>query len=252
VDVGVFSSYDGDLAQINRLLEEDGGRLNAQVQGYTRVDTVIVDGCTLLHLAAWRGHDAVVARLLGLGANMGLRNAYGDCATHWACERNRASCLALLLDAGASFNERAGYLLWTRLMVAASHGATECVQALLGRGGDTLELDATTGTGETALHKAAHKSHDQIIQLLLQAGANPTIRNNNGRTPLAIARTSGHQPCIVLLQASIAASHATCSLLKARALLDAALAIPKARTDAADKGDPPALQQEKALAAAPA
>jgi hypothetical protein len=41
-------------------------------------------------------------------------------------------------------------------------------------------------------------------------------------------------------------------LLKARALLDAALAIPKARTDAADKGLPPALQQEKALAAAPA
>ncbi len=44
------------------------------------------------------------------------------------------------------------------------------------------------------------------------------------------------------------------TLLKARALLDAALAIPEARKDAADKGEPQAVQQQQqeAIAAAPA
>jgi hypothetical protein len=102
-----------------------------------------------LHLAAWRGHDAVVARLLGLGADVGLRDSSpnGYMATHWACVRDRVSCLALLLDAGASFNERGGNA-WTPLMKAAWNGATECVKLLLARGGDALELDGVSRSGD--------------------------------------------------------------------------------------------------------
>jgi hypothetical protein len=51
---------------------------------------------------------------------------------------------------------------------------------------------------------------------------------------------------------SITAAHCARSLLKCRALIDTALAVPKARKDSADKGEPPALQQEKAIAVAPA
>jgi hypothetical protein len=228
----------GNLAAVNRLVEEDGGRLNAR--GF-------FDKTPLME-AAQRGHDAVVARLLELEADVGSVDNDGRTAAHWACVHNHASTLALLLDDGASINAHDNHAR-TPLIMAGYHGATDCVKLLLARGGDALELNATDNCGDTALHEAAHRNRATIIQLLLQAGANPTIRNNQGRTLLDLTTNA---QCIALLQSSLAASHAARALLKHRALIDAAYAIPKARNDAADKGEPPAIQQEKALAAAPA
>lgn len=104
-------------------------------------------GCTPLMLAAFRGHDTVVARLLALKADVGLQSlAYGGhFATHWACCGKHASALALLLDAGASFNARTDWS-WTPLMKAVSFGATDCVALLIARGGDALDMDTTSST----------------------------------------------------------------------------------------------------------
>jgi hypothetical protein len=246
------AAYDGNLARINSLVAEDGRRLNAQIQGDMWVDGWPVEGCTPLHLAALKEHDAVVARLLGLRADVGLRDdVHGLTAAHCACYRNRASSLGLLLDAGSSINARSS-CGQTPLIVAAHNGATDCVKLLLARGGDALELDAVSNAGNAAMLLAAQWGHAKTVQLLLQAGANPTIRNNSGNTPLYYAQLLVHQSCIVLLEPAMAEPQRPRSLLKARALLDAAHAIPKARTDAADKGQPPAVQQEEALATAPA
>lgn len=174
-------------------MQEDGRRLNAQIQGggVTVDKWYDVKGCTPLVLAAYKRHDTVVARLLALGADVGLRNALGDQAAHWACRGASARTLRLLLDAGAAFNERnkAGY---TPLTCAALqkfwYGATACVKLLLRRGGAALELDAQENYGWTALHLVARDGFSPILKLLLHAGADPTIRNNNGCTPLAKAR----------------------------------------------------------------
>ncbi len=230
----------GDLAELDRLLEEDGRRLNTQTDY----------GETPLTCAAMHGRDAVVARLLALGADVGLRDRYGNSAAHRACYGKHWSTLTLLLDAGAPFNARENEG-WTPLMLAAEQGAARCVAVLVDRGGDALELDAVENEhGWTALHLAAidDRLHLQILPLLLDAGANPTIRDSYGDTPLDVAQRKG----IALLEAAIAEPQRPRYLLKARDLLDAALAISEARKDAADKGEPPAVQREQAVAVAPA
>lgn len=50
-----------------------------------------------------------------------------------------------------------------------------------------VAVDATTATGDTALHAAAQQGLEAVIQLLTQRGANIEIANKRGLTPLAVA-----------------------------------------------------------------
>lgn len=132
----------GDEQEVVRLVREDGRRLNAQVQGRNaKVGQWFVEGCTPLVLAAWKGHDALVARLLGMGADPPLLTCGGWEAAQWACRGNGASSLALVLDAGNSFNAR-DEQNGTPLMTAAIYDATACAKLLIDRCGSALDLDA--------------------------------------------------------------------------------------------------------------
>lgn len=218
------AAYYGDIEAIDRLLQEDAGLLNAQFRGRPSVLLTGHDAaeCTPLMLAAYRGHDAVVARLLAVGANTNLQSHYGCHATNWACKDNHASTLTLLLDAGTPIkSERRGS--WSAFKEAGLYGYTDCVAVLLDRGGDALEIDdSVTYWRSTVLIHATEHGPTQIVRLLLQAGADPTIENWRQHTPLDDAQRLNHQPCIAILEAAVAEPQRPRSLLKARALLDAA------------------------------
>nr|CAJ44456.1 osteoclast-stimulating factor [Suberites domuncula] len=64
----------------------------------------------------------------------------------------------------------------TALHWAASGGHTDCAQALLRV--HNVELNAQNKLGDTPLHNASWKGHADIVSLLLEAGANVSIRNN--------------------------------------------------------------------------
>ena len=128
---------------------------------------------------------AVVERLLALGADVAPRSHDdGRTALQEACWAGKPRTVTLLLDAGASINAR-DKLGFTPLIWAAIRGRSGCVRLLLARGGDALEVDAQTeGDGMTALHAAVGCMRDKIAQLLLDAGADPTVRDDTGKTPL--------------------------------------------------------------------
>ena len=54
------------------------------------------------------------------------------------------------------------------------------------------EVDAIQNGGFTALHTAAHNGQIKMIKLLIAAGANPKIKNNENKTPEDLAREGGH------------------------------------------------------------
>lgn len=65
------------------------------------------------------------------------------------------------------------------LMIAASNKELDLLKQMLKSG---VELDWHNENGETALHLAATEDFGDVASVLLKAGANPNMRDNEGST----------------------------------------------------------------------
>ena len=96
--------------------------------------------------------------------------------------RGSYDVVAAKLAAGERVDQRDQYGR-TPLYMAALSGDINLVQLLLNHGADPAK-GARWKDGDTALHKAASGGHVDVIELLIEAGVNPNIRNTNRETPL--------------------------------------------------------------------
>lgn len=142
--------------------------------------------------ALLRGDTVLAQELLALGADINGVNKERESPLMTAVWYADGGMLRWLLDRGALVDDRppAGTPQnETPLMVAAQEGNIEAVRLLLARGADVHRAD---GEGYTALHFAA-ETHDrgspEIIELLLNAGSDPSRRIVKGMTPEELART---------------------------------------------------------------
>ena len=60
---------------------------------------------------------------------------------------------------------------------------------------NSSSLDKQTREGNTPLHYCVIQNQCESMRLLLRSGANPGMENNNGKTPLSIAKERGHTLC---------------------------------------------------------
>ncbi len=138
------------------------------------------DGTPALHWAV-RVDDTEIARLLlAAGADAALVNRYGLAPLTIAASNGSEAMIRLLLDAGADPNvvDAAGE---TALMTAASIGGAEAVTLLLDRG---ATLDTTEPAfDQTALFFAVRGNHPQVVQRLVERGANVHLQTRVGETP---------------------------------------------------------------------
>ena len=75
------------------------------------------------------------------------------------------------------------------LILAARNNHRDVVQQLLERG---AEPNMAAQNGGTPLHDAAFKGHKDVVQLLLDRGAEPNMANQFGRTAQYYALQNGH------------------------------------------------------------
>ena len=142
-------------------------------------------GNTALMLAAWKGHEAMVALLLEKGADVNLRgHEPHDVALMKAAAQGHEAVVALLLESGAKLNLTTSCYGRsdgkTALTYAAAGGHEAVVALLLERGADlNLQTAATDGGrrgGDTPLMVAIEGGHESTVALLLERGAKLNLR----------------------------------------------------------------------------
>jgi ankyrin repeat protein len=191
-------------------------------------DRRAASGETAVHrAAAWPGGEKSLRLLIAAGGSVARNEQSEVSPLHWAAARGNREALALLLDGGASIDERSGRiedeggtaLLWatmlgdlettrfllergadpnlgwqggeeTALLVAAVDGFPEIVRELLRHG---ARVDSRGEQGRDVLQYAVlgYRGNDDILRQLLAASASPAVADEVGRTALSIARDEG-------------------------------------------------------------
>ena len=154
------------------------------------VNFVNAQGETALSAAAYRANFELVSALLAHGAKPATVDRTAKSPILYAAARGSDRIVAALLDRGIDPNARYGADL-TALMWAAGYadtapadGALRTVRLLLSRG---AKLDLVDDRGRSALMIAAQLGHADIVEALLDAGAEKTLKDKSGKTARDLA-----------------------------------------------------------------
>ncbi|MBI5832086.1 MAG: ankyrin repeat domain-containing protein [Armatimonadetes bacterium] len=124
------------------------------------------------------------------------RGLLGDVPLHWAAHNNQVDIVAALLAAGADLEADEIGLYGGRPLHWAAEHAPACVALLLAAGADPNARNALPGEleGVTPLIMCAlqHNDEAECARLLLNGGADPSLRGLDGLTALETAERCGH------------------------------------------------------------
>ncbi len=126
-------------------------------------------------IAAWTGNIPMMELFVARGADVNKTNALGEQALLHAAWRGQKLAIEWLLGHGAKISREGKE--WAALHYAAFAGHADVVKLLLNRGAD---VNALSTNGSTPLMMAAREGREAIAAELLQAGANPEVRNEWG------------------------------------------------------------------------
>jgi ankyrin repeat protein len=176
----------GDLSVMNGLLEYKANP-NAQDE----------DGWTA-GMHAVRSNEPKVFRLLGKHkANFNLVNNDGLTALAMAVFDNKANAVVAMLDNNANPDFAMGSAKYNALMVAVKKGNLQMAQTLLQY---KANPNARNAGGLTPLMIAAFGNEDMIVSLLLKAGATTSLKDDQGKTALMLAKENEAKKSIEQLE----------------------------------------------------
>lgn len=187
---GLHSAAQKDRVEVVRLLLELGADPNARERG---------DNTPPLHWAAAGGNTGCVRALLDAGVDpQGAGDVHELDAIGWATVWRPENdiphdTVALLLERGARHH----------IYSALAIGDPSLVRKLVERNPGALERRMSPFEGgRMPLHYAIQRKRPDLVQLLIDLGADVDATDANGRTPLEAAIMSGDREAIERLRAA--------------------------------------------------
>lgn len=152
-----------DKALVQSAYDGDLPRVKALLKKGATVDSTAPKNRTALIWAATNGHADVVQVLYDAGADINVQDGDGHTALMYAVKGTHETVIHFLLQKGANVNAQSKKQRVTALIVAAAIGNVDVVQLLLDHGADTnlAEID-----GSTALDRARQYGHPAVVALL--------------------------------------------------------------------------------------
>ena len=172
---------------------DDVERLNDGLKTGVPIDSVDRRGRTALLIATYANSIDAARFLINHGANVNLKDQLQDSPYLYAGAEGKLEILKMTVAAGAdlqSVNRYGG----TALTPAAHHGHEEVVRYLLTT---TIDVNQVNSLGWTALLEVVILGdggpvYQRIIQLLVTAGADSSLADDKGATPLQHAKERGY------------------------------------------------------------
>jgi ankyrin repeat protein len=157
----------------------DGAQVRALKQAGADIDAHGDKQVTPLQWALLSKSTRGIEALLDAGADPSAPGIDGDTVIHLAAMADDPKYLALLLKHEADPNARNATTQTTPIFSALRGGRDAQFAALVAAGADP---DAVDRAGNTALHQAAKYNDPKHALALLEAGADPAVKNVQGVT----------------------------------------------------------------------
>lgn len=195
------------LPSSKEMLENNLKNILAAIENGADVNQPIENTGTPLHWTTWQhnsipGTLEIIQKLIQYGANVNALNNWGQTPLNGICDNYKNSDVnvaKILVEAGCDVN------IGNPLVTAANYDNVELVKYLISVGADLNQKDSR---GNTPLSKAIKgknyssylDKYNEIVKVLVEAGADLTITNQYGRDAYYLAKSVKNKEIIEYLE----------------------------------------------------
>lgn len=182
-------------------LDNESAMVELALRGFD-LNTRNERGDHALHVALREDSPKVVNFLLNQRTvKVESRNAQGESPLMIAAIMGQLESAKRLIQRGAEVNKTG----WTPLHYAASRTEPDSVEMVRLMLQHHAYIDAESPNKSTPLMLAAHYGHADVVRLLLEEGADPSLRNEQGLTAVDFARRAGRDDMAELVATALRA-----------------------------------------------